>query len=257
MAKKKTPAEAQQAIYRPDLPFTGLEDDDATKKKADADTGPTTKELLALIDGLRGDLQRTQSANAALMAQPVVQAPPKVRTEIDVNALPDPVEDPKGYAAALGAQQKEILDGQTAIQNYTNEQITSQQAKIDALWNRFNGMEVYKPYASKPKLVQYAANEVVAEKRAAGLDVSKYVFLNSDQFMADVVAKIDKEFGKPSVPGEETDDDTGSQEDDGRTQGIAGGLETGGRPSAGAQAPQTDDMFTDLKNWQLTSGFSR
>ena len=260
MAKKKQVDAGQP--FRPDLTYFDPSDTVGDKTQANsAKPNPEYEALTKRLDEMAAQLRAAQNTNAALMAQPTIVNPPKFRTEIDPNALPDPLENPKEYALALGKQNKEIAEGVVAQSRMTQDQAQTEAQKIANLWNRFGAMDIYKPYAANPDQVEFVANKVVAEKRAQGLDVQKYVFMGSDQFMADVVAQYDKTFGKPKVAGAEDDEgDTTDDTDDNRTVGIMGGVETGGKPvtaAAPTAAQDTADMFQDVRAWQQKSGFSR
>lgn len=256
---KKTPAVAAPNALFPDLPFNDPEEV-KTQQQKQADAGPSNADLLKMIDGLRAQLDRSNAANAALMAQPMVAVPPKVRTEIDLKALPDPVTEPEKYAQELARQTQEIQQGVKVQSDFQSQQQQTLNDRIAGLWEKFG--KAHKDYAKDPAKVEFIASKVIQEKARQGLDTSKYMFLATDTFMDDVTKAYDDAFGKPVAEGQEEEEKPGQQqqqaddEDDGRTAGIFGGLDSGGKP-VHAIPGSDDDMFKDVREWQMKTGFSR
>ena len=80
------------------------------------------------------------------------------------------------------------------------------------------------------------------------------MFVSRDTFFDDVAAEVRK------LGGIEDDEDGGKGndepiEDDGRTAGIFGGQESGGKPNAGTVAKKPGDMIKDIKDLQRASKF--
>lgn len=261
MAKKKTP-EVQPA--HPDLKW--LEEPEApgtAQNKQAAPAGPSVEDLMKQIADLRSELGNTKQTNMALMAQPLVDMPPQVQTEIDYKALPDPTMEPENYAKALNQQVQLVIKGQKTLEDYNAGRQQTEQERISTLWSDFRGK--YTAHGEMPELAQTAAVTVAQKARARGMDVNKYMYANSPQFMAEVAAEMDRIAGRPLAQQEDDDgDDTSGVNiprvpradavDDHRTGGMFGGTEAGGRPIIERREP---DMFDDVREWQKKTGFMR
>ena len=207
--------------------------------------------LQAQITALTGRLDQAESTNRALLTQAPrmeQQQQTTVLTGPDLSKLPDPIEQPKEYAAALSA----------AITSYTtqqNEQMRSsmtreqtQEQQIQNLWSGFG--RKYEDLAENQDRVEFAATLVAKEAKAKGIDVQRYMFTTSDQFYADVAKKYEETFGKPNSETEEKDPEPAAD----RTGGIFGGMESGGRPTSTGKEQQAD-MIKDLQDMQKKAGY--
>ena len=196
-------------------------------------------------------------------AAPTVRDSPKPPT-LNLENLPDPVSDPKEYGKVLGERtaiyNRELNEHYTATQQQQTQGVSSAQ-----LWEDF--AEEYDAYAQDQEGVEFATNKVIATAKRRGLDISKYMFANSDRFFRDVVKAYDARFGKPEGDDNETMETRDihqrrpakrqEQEDDrdeGRTQGIFGGQESGSQGRA-PRPPQPGDMLKDLQDMQRKSGY--
>lgn len=265
MAKKKQ-VEVQPA--HPDLKW--LEEPNGEQGGQQKQAAPTQQAdvaaLMAQIAELRSEISSTKQANMALMSQPLVDMPPKVQTEIDYKALPDPSLEPENYVKALNGQIAAVLQGQKAIDDYNSSRVQTEQERVAALWNDFSAK--YTGHAEHQQLAQTAAITVAQKARARGMDVNKYMYANSPQFMAEVAAEMDKIAGRSLAPQEDEDTDDGGVQitpaarsvprsegtEDHRTGGMFGGTEVGGRPQIERREP---DMFDEVREWQRKTGFMR
>lgn len=262
-AKKKQEVVVQPA--HPDLKW--LEDPagevgGVQQTKSAAPAGPSVDDLMKQIAELRSQVDNTRQTNMALMAQPIVSMPPQVQTEIDYKALPDPVAEPENYARKLNEQVQLVIKGQKAIEDYNSGLQQTEQERVSTLWSDFSGK--YTGHAEHPQLAQAAALTVAQKAKARGIDVNKYMYANSPQFMAEVAAEMDRVAGR-SLSAEAEDDDEPTtmtkpggvpraEADDHRTGGMFGGTEVGGRPDVQRRDP---DMFDEVREWQRKTGFMR
>lgn len=254
MARKVKTVQVQTAPLRPDLQFDESSIPGFKEAAVAAQPNVEMEAMKAQIAEMKAALASQQSANIALMSQPSVSAPPQVRTSLDTKDLPDPTIEPEKYATEIARRGAELLDGQRQLDAYNARQHQSQTGRLNALWEDFNTK--YPDYADNDERVKYAATSVVEQAAARGIDVNKYMFLHPDQFMKDVVSKMDTVFGKPEAD-DEADDIVEAPEEN-RTVGIFGGAESGGKPNAGKDAPvRAPSMFDDIRDWQAKTGFSR
>lgn len=224
------------------------------------------------------ELQRqlnTPAIPRAPAAERRIVEPKDVRFSLE--GMPDPITEPEKYAAEMQTRINATFEARQAAHNQSLEAANSQQAQSNALWSQFS--EMYPDWAEDQEKVRFAAEAVINAAKAKGLDTEAYITTFSAQFCKDVAGKLEQTFGPLDVEGDEEDagdDDFGdgfeengyedeiprsrkakqdSQEDeDGRTAGIFGGMESGGAPARGKQEKKSD-MITDLIEVQRRSGF--
>lgn len=132
----------------------------------------------------------------------------------------------------------------------------------------------YPDWEDHPEIVNMVSARVAAEAKAKGVDVQRYIIGNSDIFLADVAAALQKQYGALVEDGE---NEAGADEpehltvgqttrgratsdsslDDGRTAGIFGGQGSGGQPAQRKGAvvePAGDEMEKDLQAVQMKMG---
>lgn len=242
MARKKKDDGMVVGYTRPDLPF---DDGEPTAKAAE---GPSVETLQARLAELERQLTAQQETNLALMARaPVQQQPNLTPPTVDTKDLPDPVQNPDGYASELHKRTAAALETRMNQVAYVQQMAKAQSERLEGLWGEF--VDAYEPYAQNRKLVEFAAREVVNRAAANGIDTEKYMFVYKDRFMKDVVSELTKLGVKPDA--EEADED-----EEIRTDGVLGGLETGQRPNM-PPAIDPNDMFADLRQFQLKHGLHK
>jgi hypothetical protein len=253
MAKKTQAAPEAQRLQMPDLQWMETPEEKAETAKASAAPAADLAALQAQIAKLSGDLDQQRQTNMALMAQPLVQAAPAT-PKMDMTNLPDPTLDPEAYAREVANRTTAYIGAVEQVRQAQSAGAAQSNQRVEALWEDFNAK--YPQYAEHADRVEFAATKIAQRAAARGLDVNKYIFGASGVFMADVAAEMDKTFGKPEV---EDPDDDGA--DDGRTGGIFGGNESGGKPTKVDEPNragfQPNSMFGDIQQWQAKSGFTR
>jgi len=251
MARVSTKRKSQQQEPEDQgiLAHLGLEqpkvDDEKTKQ-------PDTAELLKRIDEMAKQIETVQRTNVALMSAPPVNTSSIERKKpqlLDLKDLPDPTMDREAFNTSLQERLNQAVTNITQAQRESLDSASAQQKAADDLWNEFS--DKYEDYAEDKTKVEFAASKAVQKAKARGVDVQKYMFTARDQFFSDVKAEYDAIFGKQA---EQEDADVEDEADDNsRTVGIFGGVESGGKPST--TQPQQGDMITDLHALQRKSGF--
>lgn len=261
-AKTDNPGEGTETI--PVSIFEALEQnspgggDDPEPKKSEVDVDALMKQIAQLSERV----ERAERTNAALLAQPAPQpvyapahnpqpyAPAYTQPApqgLSFEGLPDPVTDPKAYGEALAARiAQQNIEAMRAAQASQQQQQASE-SRVEALWERFE--EQYPDLAGDETLVEVAATKVVKEMAKRGVDVQKYMFLTSDQFLSDVADRMKKDFGKLF----DKDDEPAPQAPD-RTAGIFGGTEGVPKPAAAAVG-KPGDFVKDLQDLQKRDGY--
>lgn len=232
---------------------TDTDGDEGTEKGGGKDP---QAELLAQIATLTQRVERAEATNMALMTQAPVQhtkQEPFQAPALDVSKLPSPIEDPSGYAQALQAHTQSVVSAYLTNAQGQNSAESDQKNRLEKLWGRFE--DKYEDYAGNQERVEFATLQVANEARARGLDLNRYMFGASDQFLDDVAKKMDTIFGKPNAKEEEEDEKTERNSPDGRTGGIFGGMESGGKPARGRQTDDGGDMIKEIHDIQIKSGF--
>ena len=220
--------------------------------------GPTMEDLLKQVSSLNERLDRAERTNLALMASPIQQveqrqasATPKNIADIDMKGLPDPSEDPEGYAREVSARISKNVSEYTAASTTARANEDNTAARAKALWDRFASK--YEDDAKDQTRVEFAASKVAADAKAKGLDLNRYMFgPGSDMFIDDVKKKMDEVFG--ARKGDEDEEDGEDEADTGRTASIFGGMESSGRIDK-KQKDEQGDMIKDLHDIQRKTGF--
>lgn len=235
--------------------------------------------LAKQLADLQTRLSESEKTNMALLSTPqwrsqvTDQAPQDVKPESV--ALPDPALDPDGYDAALARRNQIRDENARRRQEFDNQRQSSLKEKVDDLWNAFT--DQYPDMSEDKEKIDFVASQVAKEAQRRGVDVERYMFVTRDKYLSDVADKYVKVFGDPAD--NEGDDDfedtprsrrasTSSaprtrsnrrdrSEDDnvGRTGGIFGGAESGGRPSRGRDEESGPSMIDDIQALQRKTGF--
>ena len=242
----------------------------AAGEKAPAESAePTAKDLLARIDAMSGEMADLRTANQRLQNAPLMastsqsyQVDPS-RLKLDLTGLPDPVDNLTEYQTKLAERINGVIEARTyAVQADIYEQQSNQQ-EAERLWNGFSAK--YEDWAAYPDLVGTVATQVAAEARASGVDVRRYMGINTEQFYADIAARLQKSYGKLIEEEEEEEEvkpgptsrtqpgGVAPEEETHRTGGISGGLESGHKSSSGPAGP--GDMVKDIQDLQRKSGY--
>ena len=229
--------------------FFGAEADEADKKNEDKtpEVSPDVAQMQGRMDELSKQLDALRETNMTLMMQPDNKTIAPVMPVVPkVEALPDLMEDPDGYAKALERQITSRIEARMTAAS-TKAAIENQAAtKYNDLWDDFKG--THKEYSEDFKKVQYAANQVATALTKQGLDVEKYMFTNRKRFMEDVTKEMDSIFGKPGAAMLPASDDAS------RTGGMFGGGDSVPKPDV---EMEPDNAFSDIRKWQEETGFHR
>lgn len=224
-------------------------------------------------------LSESEKANMALMTTPsqwrsqTNEAPVEIKPESV--ALPDPALDPDGFDRAQGERQRIRYENQKRRDDFENRQKNNVQEKIDDLWFEFG--ERYPAMASDKERIDFVSTQVAKQAHKRGMDVERYMFLTRDKFIEDVAAKYEEVFGAPEEDDNESNEvpsrsrraearprnrsrsnNRNRQEDEyvGRTAGVFGGAESGGRPTRGREEEDTGpSMIDDIQALQRKTGF--
>lgn len=188
-------------------------------------------------------------------------------------ALPDPALDPDGYANAV--QRRAELTVENARRRRDNESKFEKDIddKTAELWADFG--DEYPELSDDKERIDYVATQVVKSAVKRGLDINRYMFGTGRlRFMKDVAKKYESVFGdseddyveednsrnnrrEASPPRRNRNTNRNRQEDDdGRSAGVFGGNESGGRPNRREADDETGpSMIDDIQTLQRKTGF--
>lgn len=244
-----------------------------TPAQRSAPAGPSVEQLQAQITALTGqidDMNRRSMMRStpAPAPQPAHRGVTPADVQLDLTSgMPDPSLDPQAYHRTIQDRVAAFVkaQGEAIVQRAQPRQDDSQ-ATADRLWNDFS--EQYPEWAEYGDIVQVVAQQVVQREQAKGIDGQLYVIGNTSTFFKDVAAELGKKYGA-LIEGE--DDDAGDEpeheviaqrredpfSDDGRTAGVFGGQESGGKPNRGRPStPEPgSDMIADLQQMQVKTGY--
>lgn len=255
MAKRKAELTADEILKQmfPDMPDSTDFEQPEEKPTVKADDNAALTALQAQVAQLTSQLAQTRR-QAVKQDTDTVPLPP---AELDLSKieLPDPIDDPKGYAKALIAATTAHADAKIKYEKdvimWQNRQVATNQTKADNLLSGFNAK--YADYAKNSRQVEVAAAQILSRAKARGEDINDYMYGHSDQFYADVVAEIDDLFGKPKGTASDEDDDDRA---DALPSGQIGGQDG---PSGERKAPPSryGALGSELRTWQEKTGFYR
>lgn len=193
---------------------------------------------------MRGELSAQRMQSNFVAAQPAVPAP--VVKEISYDDLPDPLVDPKGYAKEVATRTQAYYASQRAADQHAARQQQDESARYNQLWENF--AKENEDYAGQQDLAEFATRKVVTQYAQQGVDVNRQMFGNTKQFFADVRGEMDRVTGKKLK--------TEADDDDDRTNGMFGGMESGGRAGdTGKRQARPESMFDSMTDWQVKNGF--
>ena len=226
------------------------------------------------------ELQRQLSTPAIPRAPTVTKQTVEAKdVRFSMDGLPDPVTEPDKYNQEVERRFNAALEARSLAASQRAEAESASQQQSNALWSQFS--ELYPDWAEDQEKVRFAAEAVINAAKAKGLDTEAYITTFSSQFCKDVASKLEQTFGPLESDEDDGDEDVDDgfdegfgedddgfedevprnrsrkvdpNDDDGRTAGIFGGMESGGRPARGKTEPK-GDMITDLIDVQRKSGF--
>lgn len=257
MAKQKKPDVSPDLLrlMHPDIPFDeGSLAEPAAKTSGNDDYKAQMAELQASVKQLADQNSSLQRTNMALMAQPMQQVMPTYGpTEVDLNNLPDPVVNPKEYAAAIVQRGDAVLRTRQQQANWEANQAAQLDQRTQAIWDQFT--KEHPALADKSDLVEAAAGKAVAKARQMGMDTNRYMFSATNQFFNDTIGILNG-WGIKDEAADDADDDSAAKPS-GRTAGIPGGLDSGGRLSAGKDPDETriPTLMEEVRGWKMKTGF--
>jgi len=241
----------------------------APEKVVQAAPNTDSAALLARIDALERSNRDYSAQIARVAAAPAQAAAAHQRVEpgqlqVSLEGLPNQYDEPEKWAQMYNQRVNAAIAANAyAIQAQTAER-NDQATATARVWGAFT--ERHPEWAQYKKIVGETAREAVADAEARGLDAHRYMFVTSEAFFDDIVGRLKKE-GYDRLLEEDDGEDEGdtrpgpgvrtrpggmSEEEEGRTSGIFGGLESGGKPAA-APVPASD-LLSDLKAVQTRMG---
>lgn len=248
-AKQITADDILKQMY-PDLKTS---EDFQEEKKADpASPEGQIAALQAQIAELTGKSRQNPSEPTRTREIAALPQAPQ-RPVIDYNTAPDPIQNPKEYAAWVHESTASQIEYEKA--NYAWQQSVAAVGanRQNELWNDFKS--TYKQYAGDPEKVGIAAEKVINKNKAAGVNTEKYMFEDSGSFMKDITETYDRLFGKPKDEGDEGNVDDG---DDDRTTFQGSGAPAGRDGPAGTPRPpeKFGALGSAVDDWQRKTGFA-
>ena len=246
--------------------------DDAVSVEDQIKALPTSVEgLTKANEALVADNKKAQDLTMTLLATPTptpeVVAPVVQSAFPTADQLPDPVEDPKGYFAAVNKHIAEGVASQMAQFRDEEDQksaaVSTRATQVSDLWDRFaKGHEDLAKY--KP-LVNVAAQEVVEKARAKGIDGEQFMFgAGSDRFLDEVAESVTTTLKSIRDEGKEDKKGGEDMENEGGRPEPALGVLPGLPVSSGAGGEAAIDkepgagaggLVADIKAGQEKSGF--
>jgi hypothetical protein len=234
--------------------------------------------LAKQLANLQSEMAETQRANMALLSQNTGRSQVETFTEVKPEsvALPDPALDPDGYDRALAQRQNIRAENQRRQNDIQNRRQQETSDKVADLWENFQ--DKYPDISDDQERIDFIASSLAKQAQRRGLDLERYMFVTADKFMDDVANKYYEVFGEPEGDNENNLEDASRQRrssprDDtrrrssrrdrqenepvGRTSGVFGGNESGGRPGRGREDDDErgPDMIDDIQQLQLKTGF--
>lgn len=281
MPRKKKPAPApapvSEDIFQHFARHTpGFEAGQDTLPGAGAGEGTKTVDMntvLARLDALETQNRdlREQNQRLALPTAPagntnVTNAIDPATLRVSFDGLPDPLTDRTAYEQQLQTRINAVMDARDHALRTESETRANQSNQSDMLWNRFTSL--HPEWTEHQEVVGAVAAKVVRDMQARGLNAQQYMTAYPDMYLADVHKELNSKYAR-LVADDEGEEEEPTQnlgrphhgsslsgdDDDGRTGGIFGGLESGGKPSAGAKDPKAGDMIKDLQDVQRKTGF--
>lgn len=245
----------------------------------DGDGGGDKNDALAKqLADLQNQMAELQRANMALLATPQSFNNADTFTPADPNkiTLPDPALDPDGFDKAVAERNQVRYDNTRRKEETERRRNADVEEKVEDLWNSFG--EKYPDMAEDKDKIDFVSTKLAKQAAKRGIDVQRYMFVTRDKFLDDVADEYVKVFGEPESNDEENfepaprsrraaadpsprrrSNNRNRSEDEhvGRTAGVFGGTESGGRPSRGRDADEDNgpSMIDDIQALQRKTGF--
>lgn len=255
--------------------FEDVDNEDG--KRLDQEEEDRLEKLAQQLADMQNRLTEMNAVNMQLMAQPRWQSQvddtfqPADPSKVE---LPDPALDPQGYDKALAERQRIRMENERRRTEIESRKAKSAEEKAAALQAAF--ADKYPEMAANDERMAFITSQVARKAAKRGLDVERYMLLNQPRFIEDVATEYVKVFGDPTELEDDEDyleDDRRpaaraapkrrannrrrqEDDDDGRSAGIFGGTESGGRPGRGRDDDHDrGDMISDLQAMQRKTGF--
>lgn len=270
MALSKTPRKPEQNTQF-EAPFAqvfaDVDGEDIKKEEDDR-----VVELETALKELR-DQREEERSNALLSSSTSWQSQVTEPAEVNPNTiqLPDPALDPDGYANAVQRRVELATENRRQREDRQRKFENDIDTKVSDLWADFGA--AYSDIADDKERVDYIASKVVKKAVSKGIDINRYMFgPGRDRFMKDVAKEYTNIFGEPETDENDYEDNRNykardlprrrsanrsrQENDEGRSAGIFGGNESGGRPNRReVNEDNSPSMIDDLQAIQKKAGF--
>lgn len=198
---------------------------------------------------------RLNSSGPAIPRAPAPERQAPIEpVQFSTEGMPDPSLEPEKYNAELQRRVNATVQTTLHASQQAQQAQHSDAQRAQTLWTQFSTQ--YPDWAEHQDRVRFAAEAVLSEAKNKGLDTEAYISTFSDTFCADVAKKMESIFGPLEKDDEDEElDETEDTGDAGRTAGLFGGLEAGGKPAPAPGKAPPGDMIKDLQDLQRKSGF--
>jgi hypothetical protein len=235
------------------------------KGEKDTTGGATPASLLQRVTELENENRRLNETNFALLGQkPIEVVDPSPQTfeepTLSLEGLPDAFTEPELHAKELSKRLNATISGTVAAREAKARHEAERQRSIEAessdLWQGFS--KKFKDLADYEDEVGFAAQKVLKDKVAKGIDPTRYMKANRDVFYDEVAAIARKYVPQEKEDGNDTGDkpDNTAAHSDDPTNGlnVYGGFVA---PTKGAKAEVNtgESMLDSLKEIQRVSGW--
>lgn len=253
--------------------FAEREQAKAPQAQAKGRDEPSVEDLISQLAEMNQRLDRQERESA--MSDTVRPASPVQTTvaapqapQLNLEGLPDPVTDAKGYGAELAKRTVQYQNEMTAF----NAQRNAPKAApydVNELWNDFQ--DAYPEYIGNEKGLSFAVGEVAKRLAKKGIDVPRFMATKSETMFKMITEEYDEIFGSPTDHDDDQEqepaprkrgrprkaDVEGSDDvddgDDGRSESVLG---AGAQPGT-RQGPQKapGGLIEDLQAIQRKTGY--
>lgn len=249
--------------------------DDVDGEDKRQDDNDKVAELEAALKELRE--QREEDRQNTLLSQPTNWQSQTIDQPVEVNPntiqLPDPALDPDGYANAVQRRAELAVENRNRRDAAQRKFESDIDTKVADLWTDFG--DAYPDIAADRERVDFVATKVVKAATKKGLDINRFMFgAGRSRFMKDVAKEYENIFGEPETDEDGYEDNSNSrsdktrtlsrrrsnsrnrqEDDEGRSAGVFGGNEGGGRGRRQVDAEEGPSFIEDLQAIQKKLGF--
>lgn len=232
----------------------GLPSDDNLGSRADSDPHEQIRRLEEKLDRNERFMQTLLQQQNTQGAHGNAPEPPEEYAGLNPDDLPDPVEKPSEFRAALAEHDRKTREYFERQQQNALGQMNRAQS-LNQVWSKFQSEHA--DLAKRTALVNAATSVELQELQREGIsDVESYILSDPDQFNRRVAERMKRELGLDSG----SDDGDASQHNQvrrepppsNRTKGVGGGSR---QQISGKGGDDTTKSFTDqLKTSQLENG---